>query len=60
MHEPLVVGSGAAEDLERLTDFLPESAPESAADTTDLILDALETLCRRQRLADRCVTVCMN
>jgi len=40
----------AAEDLERLADFLRESAPDVAADTVELILDALETLSCHPRI----------
>lgn len=40
----------AAEDLERLSDFLVETAPEVAADTVDLILDALGTLSRHPHI----------
>lgn len=40
----------AAEDLERLSDFLVETAPEVAADTVDLILDALGTLSRHPNI----------
>jgi plasmid stabilization system protein ParE len=36
----------AADDLERLTDFLLESAPEAALDTVDIILDGLGILAR--------------
>lgn len=34
----------AADDLERLTDFLLQSLPQEAADTVDLIVDALAVL----------------
>lgn len=34
----------AAEDLERLRDFLLESAPEAALETVDIILDGLQIL----------------
>jgi plasmid stabilization system protein ParE len=40
----------AAEDLERLVDFLAEAAPETAGDTVDLILDALDTLSRHPNI----------
>ncbi|NMF91449.1 type II toxin-antitoxin system RelE/ParE family toxin [Aromatoleum petrolei] len=40
----------AAEDLERLADFLHDSAPDLAADTVDLILDALGTLSRHPNI----------
>lgn len=40
----------AADDLERLTDFLLESAPDAAIETVDLILDALEILSRHPRI----------
>ena len=40
----------AAEDLERLADFLRESEPDMAADTVDLILDALEALSRHPKI----------
>lgn len=36
----------AADDLERLTNFLLQSVPENAAETIDLILDALTVLTR--------------
>lgn len=34
----------AVEDLERLRDFLLESAPEAALETVDIILDGLQIL----------------
>lgn len=34
----------AADDLERLTDFLLESAPEAALDTVSIVLDGLSIL----------------
>lgn len=34
----------AADDLERLTDFLLETAPEAALDTVDIVLDGLRIL----------------
>ncbi len=34
----------AADDLERLTDFLLESAPEAALDTVGIVLDGLSIL----------------
>lgn len=40
----------AAEDLERLADFLLESAPDAAIETVDLIVDALEILARHPRI----------
>ena len=40
----------AAADLERLTDFLLETAPETSAGTIDLILDALAILARHPRM----------
>lgn len=40
----------AADDLERLTDFLRETAPDSSAETIDLVLDALEILVRHPRI----------
>jgi plasmid stabilization system protein ParE len=40
----------AADDLERLADFLLETAPEDAAGTVDLILDALAILARHPRI----------
>lgn len=40
----------AADDLERLADFLLETAPETAAETVDLILDALAILARHPRM----------
>ena len=41
-----VLAPEAADDLERLTDFLLEASPENAAQTTDLILDGLAVLSR--------------
>lgn len=40
----------AADDLERLTDFLLQTAPESAPEVVDLILDALQILARHPRV----------
>jgi plasmid stabilization system protein ParE len=40
----------AADDLDRLADFLLDAAPVSAADTIDLILDALAILARHPRM----------
>jgi plasmid stabilization system protein ParE len=40
----------AADDLERLTDFLMQTAPESAPETVDIILDALQILTRHPRI----------
>ena len=40
----------AAEDLERLVDFLAHAAPEIAGGTVDLILDALDTLSRHPNI----------
>jgi plasmid stabilization system protein ParE len=40
----------AADDLDRLADFLLDAAPDSAADTIDLILDALAILARHPRM----------
>lgn len=40
----------AAEDLERLADFLGDAVPDRAADTVDLILDALGTLSRHPNI----------
>ena len=40
----------AADDLDRLADFLLETAPEATADTIDLILDALAILGRHPRM----------
>ncbi len=40
----------AANDLDRLTDFLLESAPEVAVETVDLVLDALRVLTRHPRI----------
>lgn len=39
-----IVAPQAADDLERLTDFLLESLPQEAAATVDLVLDALAVL----------------
>ncbi len=36
----------AADDLDRLADFLLEAAPDTATETIDLILDAMEILSR--------------
>ncbi|THF66394.1 type II toxin-antitoxin system RelE/ParE family toxin [Pseudothauera nasutitermitis] len=40
----------AADDLERLVDFLLETDPPHAVETTDLILDALSVLARHPRM----------
>jgi len=40
----------ASDDLDRLADFLLEAAPDSAAETIDLILDALAILARHPRM----------
>ena len=40
----------AADDLDRLTDFLLVSAPEVAVETVDLVLDALSVLARHPRI----------
>ncbi len=40
----------AADDLERLSVFLLENAPETAAETVDLTLDALAILARHPRM----------
>ena len=40
----------AADDLERLTDFLLQTAPESAPGTIETILDALQILARHPRI----------
>jgi plasmid stabilization system protein ParE len=40
----------AADDLERLTDFLLEADAEGAVETIDLILDALSVLERHPRM----------
>ncbi|NMG63562.1 type II toxin-antitoxin system RelE/ParE family toxin [Azoarcus indigens] len=40
----------AADDLERLTDFLLEADASTAVDTVDLILDALAILTRHPRI----------
>jgi len=40
----------AADDLERLVDFLRETAPETSVEIIDLILDALEILARHPRI----------
>lgn len=40
----------AAEDLERLADFLGGSAPDLVADTMDLIIDALDALSRHPNI----------
>lgn len=39
-----LLAAEAADDLERLTDFLLESVPEVALDTVDIILDGLGIL----------------
>jgi plasmid stabilization system protein ParE len=43
----------AADDLERLSDFLREASAESAAQTVDLILDGLAVLARHPRIGRR-------
>jgi plasmid stabilization system protein ParE len=40
----------AADDLDRLTDFLLETSPNAAFMTVDLILDGLEILSRHPRI----------
>lgn len=40
----------ATEDLERLADFLARTEPEAAAETVDLILDALDILSRHPKI----------
>lgn len=40
----------AADDLDRLTDFLLETEPENAANTIDLILEGLAILERHPRM----------
>jgi plasmid stabilization system protein ParE len=40
----------AAEDLDRLTDSLLQTAPNIAVETVDLILDALNMLARHPRM----------
>lgn len=40
----------AADDLERLTDFLQKTAAETSVETMDLVLDALEILARHPRI----------
>lgn len=40
----------AADDLDRLTDFLLETPPNAAIMTVDLILDGLEILSRHPRI----------
>jgi plasmid stabilization system protein ParE len=40
----------AADDLDRLADFLLEASPDTAAETVDLILDALAILTRHPRI----------
>ena len=40
----------AADDLDRLTDFLLEADPECAVETIDLILDAMTVLERHPRM----------
>jgi len=40
----------AADDLERLTDFLLQTAPESAPETVEIILDAFQILARHPRI----------
>ncbi len=40
----------AADDLERLTDFLRETSPETSVETIDLVLDALAILARHPRV----------
>ncbi|MDD2740949.1 MAG: type II toxin-antitoxin system RelE/ParE family toxin [Rhodocyclaceae bacterium] len=40
----------AADNLDRLTEFLQETAPNMAVETVDLILDALGVLARHPRM----------
>lgn len=40
----------AADDLDRLCDFLLESAPDIAIETVDIVLDALGILARHPRI----------
>ena len=40
----------AADDLDRLVDFLLEASPESAVTTVDLILEALAVLARHPKI----------
>ncbi len=40
----------AADDLDRMTDFVLESATDAAIETVDLILDALEIFARHPRI----------
>lgn len=45
-----LIGAEAAADLERLTDFLLENAPDHAFATTDIVLSALEILARHPKV----------
>ena len=45
-----VLAAAAAEDLERLVDFLLERFPEDALQTVDLITDALDILQQHPRI----------
>lgn len=45
-----VLAAAAAEDLERLVDFLLERFPEDAVQTVDLITDALNILQQHPRI----------
>ena len=50
----------AADDLERLADFLLETDAERAIETIDLILDALAILEHHPRMGRPCHRVCAN
>lgn len=45
-----VLGASAADDLERLVDFLLERLPEEAVQTVDIITDALNILEQHPRI----------
>ena len=45
-----LIAPEAAEDLERLTDFLLGASPEVAVETVDLILNALDILAQHPRV----------
>ncbi len=49
-----VLAAAAAEDLERLVEFLLERLPEEALQTVDLITDALEILQHHPRIGRPC------
>ena len=46
----LLITKRAERDLDRLTGFLLDAAPEAAIDTTELVIDGLNTLKRHPRI----------